>query len=672
MRSIAKFVRTTSMMWSVGFVILSGLPVYAQQQDNLDRYWSYRERFREDWIVISSHVEEFGNNIPANDKEAGNVSWGDANNMFNHYLTMLATELWLLKNNEQDYSETLAELFYVMHAMERLDVYTELHHRILYGYPVVIDPTSDRNGMANRDDITPGFWNANKAHFGGTGNDYSPGHPHSVMSQDVLYHNVEGLAMVAKLVGTESVAGIPITFVENWTPNYLAYKGIQSGDNVNFSAWAQDILTRSIGWFQWADADGPFDNHHEWQLRSRVSDDPVVPGDGFPDAGLFFNIGLIQAGIQITGTDWRHRDAYGAGGDAELMFMDIFLDGKFGLIQMNDDVNRQLRSLATTSNILGPALTASILRARRDAPDPFDHEHHPLYSYILYDDPGAPMEPSNAIFNSERAIIENLLDAAPDQGPYGSHSVWNNTSRLVWPEGGGQHPSAEYSGLDYMVLHNLYYAAFRREDYRDLSIPLFTFPASQYRSGDYYRRRIETYKALTAESVVSYNGHKGVTLKTGFHAPAGCSFRATNNARPNNYDGSLYKVPGSPMRASEGKPRVVHTASPSNEVYSILADAIVGTAPEAGKPLAKDPWEGERRYAIFPNPAKQSFTISSPLDVPDGSYMELMTTHGQVLQKVRITGRAHTINVSELANGTYVLKLYVGEEVAVRKVSVVN
>ncbi len=32
------------------------------------------------------------------------------------------------------------------------------------------------------------------------------------MSQDNIFHNLEALALVAKLVGTESVAGIPVTF----------------------------------------------------------------------------------------------------------------------------------------------------------------------------------------------------------------------------------------------------------------------------------------------------------------------------------------------------------------------------------------------------------------------------------------------------------------------------
>ena len=32
------------------------------------------------------------------------VSWSDGNSIMSHYLSLLSTELWLLKNNGQDYS----------------------------------------------------------------------------------------------------------------------------------------------------------------------------------------------------------------------------------------------------------------------------------------------------------------------------------------------------------------------------------------------------------------------------------------------------------------------------------------------------------------------------------------------------------------------------------------
>src|SRR5262245_2741178 len=109
----------------IGLILLINIPVAAQNQaDNLAKYWRYRDRLRNEFVYVSSYVEEFGNNLPGCDRYTqdgiSRLSWGDANNMMNHYLTVLATELWLLKSNEQPYQQTLSELTYAMIAIERL------------------------------------------------------------------------------------------------------------------------------------------------------------------------------------------------------------------------------------------------------------------------------------------------------------------------------------------------------------------------------------------------------------------------------------------------------------------------------------------------------------------------------------------------------------------------
>ena len=103
---------------------------YAQSpQRNLEKYWHYRDRLRERFVVVSQDVEEEGVNIPAGDIFGDTVSWSDGNSIMSHYLSLLSTELWLLKTNGQDYSQTLAELYYAMLALERLDLYSESHWR---------------------------------------------------------------------------------------------------------------------------------------------------------------------------------------------------------------------------------------------------------------------------------------------------------------------------------------------------------------------------------------------------------------------------------------------------------------------------------------------------------------------------------------------------------------
>ena len=118
------------------FFLVLIVPVFGQNQhDNLLKYWKYRERLRNRFMVVSENVMEYGVNIPASDifyksdSTKSYISWGDANNNMSHYLSMLATELWLLKQNNQDYSQTLKELYYAMLALERLDTYSESNLR---------------------------------------------------------------------------------------------------------------------------------------------------------------------------------------------------------------------------------------------------------------------------------------------------------------------------------------------------------------------------------------------------------------------------------------------------------------------------------------------------------------------------------------------------------------
>lgn len=180
------FVRSIVAAVIIILIVLPSEALFAQDQANtLSKYWAYRQRLRDKFIYISDHVESAGHNIPASDRNIGvELSWGDADNMWNHYLGMLATELWLLKNNGQDYHETLTELYYAMLTIGRLDLYSEAVYRGSFDYG------SDRNGLHNRDDVTWDFWLSHHDHFG-----------------------ISGLA--------SSVAGIKTSFTGSSIPSYL-------------------------------------------------------------------------------------------------------------------------------------------------------------------------------------------------------------------------------------------------------------------------------------------------------------------------------------------------------------------------------------------------------------------------------------------------------------------
>lgn len=69
------------------------------------------------------------------------------------------------------------------------------------------------------------------------------------ISQDVMFHNIEGLALVARMVGTESVLGA--RDIQNRHHSTVSdRKRHLRGDSVDFALWASDFIYRYITCFQ--------------------------------------------------------------------------------------------------------------------------------------------------------------------------------------------------------------------------------------------------------------------------------------------------------------------------------------------------------------------------------------------------------------------------------------
>ena len=280
------------------FLLILAIPFYCQtQQQNLDKYWSYRQRLRDKFMVVSPDVMEYGTNIPAaeifyNDPTnpaVNRISWGDENGNMCQYLSVLATELWILKNNGQNYSVTLNELYYAMLALERLDNFSEANLRafnLQANQSEFIESAGilnnwqngDINGFSLRDDVTNDFWNRHK-----NNGKFDVGLCDGFLkrwgncqfaeenSHDVLEHIMLGLALVSKLVGTESVANTPCNGIISHISSYLTNKGIITSDShVNFSLWAKDIVKRYINYMQY---DGTYDSilgSTHWILMNQI------------------------------------------------------------------------------------------------------------------------------------------------------------------------------------------------------------------------------------------------------------------------------------------------------------------------------------------------------------------------------------------------------------------
>lgn len=103
-------------------------------QENLQKYWDYRNRLYDSFIVdfdrssVPIGDPKNGINIPAgivNNTEIGDrpktVSWGDATITLGEYIAMLATEYRLQKIHIQDVSLITQRIYRALDALNRLD-----------------------------------------------------------------------------------------------------------------------------------------------------------------------------------------------------------------------------------------------------------------------------------------------------------------------------------------------------------------------------------------------------------------------------------------------------------------------------------------------------------------------------------------------------------------------
>ena len=109
--------------------IIYSAPFLIAQNNNIDnnilKYWNYRARLRNNFVAVGS---EAGESLPfASRNKYGQtkLAQGEGPIMLGHYIGVLATEYKLLHLNKQDTEPTLQELYYALHAFNRLDLVAE-------------------------------------------------------------------------------------------------------------------------------------------------------------------------------------------------------------------------------------------------------------------------------------------------------------------------------------------------------------------------------------------------------------------------------------------------------------------------------------------------------------------------------------------------------------------
>jgi hypothetical protein len=650
------------------------------QPNMLEKYWFYKERLK-NFVLATPNYTDAGTNIPADWINGEIISWDDGNMALNQYISVLATEYRLLKNNGIDYTQTIKDLYYALKSLERLDKTAEAYYRDDRSLPL----ESDLNGFFVRRDITPTFWN--KYGSNGTYPYFRQSRADSVdlnrippeQSEDNCWHHLEALALVKALVGNETVNGSP----------------------VNFSQWAKDITCRIIGKLYHDHArsvnglalcypDNCYGICSNWYVENPVTGSLVEEGDGMDGTILYASYGFQQAAYNIAGVNpallpinsyseyffrkllalpvapseiklfadnrfcvplgngYIDFELWSEGANFNVKVADFgpncepsfSIDSKTAKISTIDEEidDYKLRSLCATGNIsdqngLDPY---HILMNKQIQSQKYKYEHFPLIWSVINND-------FSNINTGALVFIRSLLNTAPVCGPdkwlvngaiQYDNINWSSTSRLVWPENCGieTHDLGEFNGLDFMLLHNLYWLASPVPAeyvtyFQDMS-------NMNYTDGAIAKNEITCYSEVNIEEfTVELAAGNRVRLNQGFKIIAGeGTFRADVSETGPFGEAIKYNkmgIDGYPCNPIIGVPKSAKEKPVSSE---------------------SEPW-----FKYYPNPAKDYFVINAERII---KRIEVYNLSGSLLKKYEPMENKTTIDISSLCNGIYICRIF--------------
>jgi hypothetical protein len=470
-----------------------------QDETNLDKYWTYRDRFRKNFIKVGS---DQGESLPittrrinwshSQNQSNSALYWSDATIYLGHYLQVLATEHKLLSAAGQSTEGTESEIYYALRTIQRLDEKCEPYHENdLYGQ------TGFTNGLILRDDVQENFKNYfvndyslifnTECNFQFTHSDYNPLHIWSgentpgtyagyndknIQSLDQLLDLFTGLYVVWKLVPDmviQPTAGDPVMQLHNYiattagrfyarleNDNFMIKK-FNSTDNVPRGAncWPEADMFRKItmemfgGTISYAGFLQELYGISQIEALNLAEDGGIslIGIDGVNTTthqeieGLWHVIDYTNIPISDNGLCF----SLSLGGNI------CFFDGP-----LNDDNIHIILQTATLANYWGH----DYLQMNSNAPENAFY-WYPLLSSVLYH--------NNSPMDMDQEFYRNFLSSAPCEGPWAdpnnvyssAPNGWASQSLLFHPSNalnGPADPSfrGEYSGLDYMLYHNLY------------------------------------------------------------------------------------------------------------------------------------------------------------------------------------------------------------------------
>ncbi len=413
---------TTKLMLTALFTLVSAMYMGQSLTMNQIKYWEYRERLKEEFMVIGSGP---GKSIPAESVHAdkSEAHFSDATLHLAWYIATLCTEYQLSAKNaylrtgegkEIKKEQTLLELYYALQTLERLDKVAEPFYDK--------EAAPQLNGFFIRDDIPKGFEK-------GIGLKNAKGDS----SQEDIYNNEMSQDQVIHIL-------MSIMFVKEFIPEGTKVKG------VDLRQTAIDQGLRILA----------FMKTHGWHIvnpvvmKNKRSFKRVKRGS----QAFIYSHGFNKLLKQLSDGEENY-------GNKVSILNKIFwgsMRSKLNPTYFSND-NRHL-SLALIAS--GNGFKRNTYRKLMKRSKKHDWYAYPMMNLLL--------NPENRTFKKEKKSgmteVQAILDRAPSAGPTCPYPNRNEDGwgcqnmflRDVEYQRTGRyfHEGKTFNGLDYMLMYNLF------------------------------------------------------------------------------------------------------------------------------------------------------------------------------------------------------------------------
>ena len=481
-----------------GHDILSQPLTFAENEQCHRRYWYYRTRFINDFIKLGS-AQGDGICFPErnyNGQFSSEAKVGpDQIDITNQYLSTLALEYKLLSRSHQSTTETVREIYYLLRTINRLDARADCFWTV--NAPPTDDmsaysETADLNGFMLREDMPgnyfdPNIPSSNYKHFNYAITEYNTtatsanlsytGLPEiDRLSHDNKFSNYSGFGGGEKKEDLCCVHDkyqsmfIAFMLLVKYIPDGTGYyeNGILQSFQDGETDIVQEVRNITNRCHPYIRGNTFGYNVSDWILEDPDGDDlflgHVALSYSFPFAKM---ICYINSGYPFTPPCDSYQDATSIG-----VGIPIYNGLPYNPIPPtvprigSDDAAVFLGNCMAGSNapVSGPLVvsTPAYIAMRQNAV--ISHvEWSELLRYVLH---------QTQYVIAPRNTFSDPLNNAPCVGPY-NHSggndageYWKSQDRLEHPKTliTNDAPPGNYPGVDYMLLHNLYYEYLNQQD----------------------------------------------------------------------------------------------------------------------------------------------------------------------------------------------------------------